>query len=563
MTHGRVLLVAASLGIIFSAWLYGFGVLDPREYAWLLHGDPAQHLLGATHFLSQPWKWPPGEISIEAQTSTSIVFVDAVPFLALAAKLFLWPVDWQYFGVWIWSAHPLMACASAHLLLRLKLSWQAALIGAAFFLLSPTVLLRAYGHEALMAQWIILAIFICMLFVQRTWSWLLVVSIALLVHPYLGAMALIFGLGFFIHRTVVLKPSAAGLVGFLTVMGAAVLTMWISGYFLGASEISSRGFGFFSANALTWLEPMDWFDFLRFHGRPTENAANWSVFFNGFGLATRGQYEGFAYLGLGMIGLTVLAVVLWGNRKAPVLPVGASSDAGGLKGLWQLAIGLSLLLALFALSNTITFGKWVLIDLPLPALLAEIAGVFRASGRFIWPLTYLLMLLVICAVASWRWGTFALASALVLQLIDLSPKLFELKGRFHQPARLASPLAQSPEWGQLFSRCPNLVVVGDSEDTAGWAAPALRALHQGARVRSISVARPSQKTQSEQIGLGAHAWPSQWTLDTVYLVVLNNSAIEGGSQWVGSAKNQPPSNFIDRELDSYRLIYSKHCELKG
>src|SRR5262249_43630272 len=47
-------------------------------------------------------------------------------------------------------------------------------------------------------------------------------------------------------------------------------------------------------------------------------------------------------------------------------------------------------LAMFAASNHVYLSSLRLVDLPLPRRLEIAAGFFRVSGRFIWPLTYLL-----------------------------------------------------------------------------------------------------------------------------------------------------------------------------
>ena len=152
--------LAALIALCFAAWLYGWRVVDPSSVQWLLHGDPAQHYIGSVFFSGEPWHWPPGRIDGLGDASTSVVFTDSIPLLAFAAKLLasigLWPKDWQYFGLWMLACHALAGWHAVALLQRLGVRNGVALqTGAAFFVCAPMLLLRAYGHEALMAHFVV------------------------------------------------------------------------------------------------------------------------------------------------------------------------------------------------------------------------------------------------------------------------------------------------------------------------------------------------------------------------------------------------------------------------
>src|SRR5207249_1228980 len=81
--------------------------------------------------------------------------------------------------------------------------------------------------------------------------------------------------------------------------------------------------------------------------------------------ATGGQYEGYAYLGLGVLALLVIALVLAPNR------------------LWQLVRGNAALVAAMALvivfsaSNHVYWGDHRLISYEYPALFEKVANQFR------------------------------------------------------------------------------------------------------------------------------------------------------------------------------------------
>ena len=90
--------------------------------------------------------------------------------------------------------------------------------------------------------------------------------------------------------------------------------------------------------------------------------------------ATGGQYEGFNYLGLGLL----LASVF-------VLPAEAHWLSRNARRHLALLIACAALLA-FAISHRVFVGDWLVATLPMP--LKPVLGIFRSSGRFFWLIGY-------------------------------------------------------------------------------------------------------------------------------------------------------------------------------
>ena len=156
-----------------------------------------------------------------------------------------------------------------------------------------------------------------------------------------------------------------------------------------------------------------------------------------------GQSEGFAYLGLGVLAL------LCGNAEA--------ARAWFAK-RWAAHVALVVLLAgyfLFALSTKVFIGNWLVLDVPIPASLAHFLGVFRASGRFFWPVGYTLVALgIVFAVRNYRSDRAVplLFVAALIQWIDTGPLRAEVAENFAHlwPAsldteRVASRVAEASE----------------------------------------------------------------------------------------------------------------------
>jgi hypothetical protein len=550
--------IAAVLGALFALWLYGARVVDPRSAAWLMQGDPAQHYVGSAFFLAEPWHWPPGRIDGFGDEPTSVVFTDSIPIVALVAKLFGVPAGLQYFGLWMVLCHALSGWFGARFLQRIRPAGRMQTAWAAlFFVAPPVLLLRAYGHEALMAHFLVIAALERALAPWRWGPWLVLAVVATLVHPYMalmvGTLAAAAGIAAIGQRELPL-PHAV-------VQGAATLalllaTAWCAGYFVGSGEVSAGGHGFYSANALTWLDPMHWREFMRFDPELQAQSREWSVLLPGLPQATGGQYEGFAYLGAGAIAAGVLALAA---RRRASGRVQLQEPSPIPRARWVAVVGACGFLALWALSLRASIGPWMLPEFPVPALLQKVLGVFRASGRLVWPLTYLVMGVSLVAVQRLRGAAWLIPALLVLQAVDLQAKLRELRVRFRSGPPHIEALVREPVWRNALQRCPRLELVSAAEATARWSAAALAAAEAGARFypaptarRSAEAAALRQKAVQELLATNA------WRNDTVYLL---SPPLPGGRTPDAVAASLP-AGLRHLRADGYELVVPAACETR-
>jgi hypothetical protein len=117
--------------------------------------------------------------------------------------------------------------------------------------------------------------------------------------------------------------------------------------------------------------------------------------------ATHGQYEGEAYIGSGAILLLVLCVVVTPHKVVACVKrysVGVATLAG---------------LAAYAASNLVYASDVLLVAYPLPQFAIDLGNYFRATGRFIWPLAYSLMILPVACIFRWWHPAAAIAAALL------------------------------------------------------------------------------------------------------------------------------------------------------
>lgn len=417
------------MGAIFFAWIAGPALIDPRSIEWLMKGDWVPHQFGWHYFRIEPWHWPPGRVlGYHAPLGTSVGLTDSIPLAAYLLKpLSRWlPAEFQYLGLWLLLCFTLQGALGARLVGRFSASAVTQALGGTLFVLLPTLLARV-AHAALVAHWLVLW---TLLIATRTEGrrhvaieWAALGLAAGMTQPYLAAMALP------LLAAVALDAGESAWPRRVTALGAAmaatVTGWWLSGLFVlrGDGALAEGGLGYFSLNLASFVV----------HG-------GWSQWMPTIRLATEGQiYEGFHYLGAGLLGLVAIAAVL-ARRQAgvPRLPP--------LWSRWVRAAAIAM--ALFALSPRVTLGPYVLVDVTGPW--AAPLAMFRSSGRFVWPLTYALLTWAIVTVdrrTAPRTALGVLALAVVVQVADLRDAYRFRHDAARDPAfhTWANPFA-SPAW---------------------------------------------------------------------------------------------------------------------
>lgn len=439
-------LTVGVLGVLVYLYLFGPATLNPVNYAWMLQGDPAQHYLGWQFFRNEPWQWPLGHITrLGMPAGTGIVFTDSIPLLALLLKPFsgLLPAEFQYFGLWMLACYLLTGYFALRLLGRFTDHRALRIVAASFFLLSPPLLLRGYGHEALMAQWLLLAGIDACLHGWQWPRWLVLVLVAALVHPYLLLMVLGLLLAANLQavagepRRLLLKRAGQNVL----ILGSLVAVLVAAGHFSAKGSLAGEGYGFFSMNMAALVDS------------ETEPKFGHARLVPDIPAATQGQYEGFLYLGGGMLALGLIAIGLLLARLGPPMPRQAHP-------LWPL-VAVAGLFWLLALSNQVTLGGWHLFTLPLPQSLLDLLSVFRASGRLGWLAFYLITLGILAVIVRRlpaRVALGVLTVALLLQAVDLASHYRGLRKAIHARTQWVTPL-QSPQWQAFAADAERLLIL--------------------------------------------------------------------------------------------------------
>lgn len=407
----RALLIVSAFGLV---WAHALGLTqfaDPTFIDWMIEGDWMGHLFGWLFTRNGPWAIPLAQApDLVAPSGSSAALTDAIPLLSVFGKLLspFFGQRMQLFGLWMVTG--VMGTGIAGVLVCrawLKDTASLALAGC-LFVMNPIVSTR-YGHPPFFAFWMLSGLVGACLWpvtslqsARRTAGVTLVLGfLACATNAYLAVMASLL-VGASIARLAWVSrsfkvPEAFGwlLAGPVT----SVTALWLFGFIAGArsspmGNLAIEGFGQFSADTLTFVNP-----------------TMWSRFLPPIAMGGR-QYEGFAYLGLGTIGLLLVRVgLLWKFRPT-------RSELA----TW-LPLGLAMaVMALYSLSNHVTVAGLRIADFSgFYAKLGPWPSVFRSSGRFVWPLFAWLTMAAALAVTRLRsaWvRRFVLGGAVLLQLVD-------------------------------------------------------------------------------------------------------------------------------------------------
>lgn len=534
--NSRAIQVVLPLLLGLSAFFLVVGprILNPTDIAWLpVFFDPPSHYLGWQFFRNAEWSFPIGlNPDFGLELGNAIVFSDSNPLLAFVFKPFssLLPENFQYIGLWLLICFLLQAWFAWRLVGLVAESPAVRLLGAGLFVFAPPMLWRMPSHSSLAGHFLILAALYLMLRPdrqRRALSWVLVLTVAALVHPYLLVMVAALWLAdlaqAWARRERPTRLAALELLGLPAIVGFAC---WQAGYFTIGTGVSAAGFGSFRMNLLAPLDPQGWS-----YGMKSLPAA-WRKI---------GEHEGFNYLGFGVVVLALFAMpaliaghtgLLAAARRRVIL-------SGTLAGLF-----------LFALSNKIGIGP-LQIELPLAEPLLRAASIFRCSGRMFWPLFYVLVLAMIFVVVrgyGTRTAIVLLAFALAIQAVDTSAGWRGIQKRLAiAPAPgWVTPL-QGPFWDQAAARYRKVRWVPPVNLSPHWHKLAAYAGRHGLSTDAVYLARVDPRAlEGAQKRALAAVNTGRYEADSLYLLNPNLLA--------SAARHIDPTTDLLARVDGFVLV---------
>lgn len=460
------------IGCLAFFLLVGPRALNPFNIVWLGHGDPATHYLGWLFFQNSEWSFPIGmNPKYGLELSNAIVFSDSIPLLAFFFKCFsnFLPEAFNYFGIWLMMCFVLQAWFGWKLTGLISRVNSIRILGAVFFIFAPPMLMRLSGHFSLVGHFLILAslyLALCPELSHRKLSWGILLIVSALVHAYFLAMVGILWLadlfGKVITRRLQISKVSSELIILLLII---FITCWQAGYFSVLKSVSDGQYGFYRINLLSLINPI-----------------GWSYILNDIPQAA-GEYEGFNFLGSGVILLLFFALPGLIDKKTTVFHA-----------LCKFPVILIALICMsaFSISNNIGIGPYEF-SYDIPDKIVTLASVFRSSGRFFWPVFYMIILFIFFVIArSYKKRTvqFLLVLAVVFQIVDNGGAYKRLRHQLmiKRSSAWSSPLVD-PFWDHAALKYAKIRWIQTANHSQHWRTIAYYAGTHGLSTDAVYLAR--------------------------------------------------------------------------
>ena len=391
-------------GLIFSLSLINFTanlkIINPNYTGWLQVGDGISEL-SWEFFRRQPILQFPLGLNPEygLEISSTMVFDGQIPILSLFFHPFseILPIRFQYFGLFLFFTFLLNFFFATKIFSLFKFTTLQVVLNSIILSISPVILNRYIEntHYALTSAWLIFwAIYLSLQKKEKFFSWLILFNLIVLIHFYYILFALvIYVLNSIIKNGLNFKYQIKSLIKFSLIVISTLLTMYISGYFYGGVESQDVGYGFFRSTLTSLIDPNTW----------SLTIVDISE--------TEGSYEGFSYVGLSTLVLSILWIFLIFRKRNYY-----NAD------IKFLAVGLSsLLLFIFSLSNKIAFATTEIFEYTVPYFFERFTNTFRSTGRYSWLLVFVIFIWISIQLRKKLNSilySFVLFSALIIQIID-------------------------------------------------------------------------------------------------------------------------------------------------
>ena len=412
----QVFIFSMLLGAVLFILIYGPYVLNPFYDDWIFltgERDMPQHYIGFCMYRTSPWQFPIGLVTTaSAPHDMSVIYTDAIPLFAFVGKLLdpVLPQIFQYLGIYGLISMMLTGGLGGLIIYEYTGEKSLAVISSMFYSMSWILIYRMFYHTSLTSHWLILLAFYLWKRLKpekdtaRNCLVLFCFSAAaLLIHPYLWAMCggiVAMSLAEYLMTSRDVKRTL--LYGAVFCM-TGLACLYVFGAFTGGTK-ASLGSGSYEANLNTFFNSM------------------------GYGLlpglpVALLQYEGFGYLGAGVLLLILIAAfAAAAGRTRPHMN----------RHRWMMLLT-AVCFIIFSIIPEISLGEHILVNIPLGKAGRTVVGIFRSNGRFIWPVCYMLLTAALVFVSrhmDTRRAVVLAVVCLILQTADMMPFLMEEHGKF-------------------------------------------------------------------------------------------------------------------------------------
>jgi len=300
-------IIATIAVIIIFHISYGLSALQPSNVSWLMtvRHDWGTHYLGWAFYKNEPWQFPLGKVDgYNFPVGTNVGYTDSIPLLAIFFKVFapLLSSDFQYFGIWLFLCHLLAAYFTIRLLRVFNINWVVTIAASVFIAANPVLLYRGM-HPALCGHWMLIACIYFYFLDKQSSNWkkillyqFLLVSFSATINPYLCAMVI--GFSFATPVKLCFYKNYFSWKYLLVYIAASLFSVWLLWFIMGMVSFGSQeNFGIPGAYGLYGFNLNGLF-----------NSAGYSPILPQLKQVSWHQYEGYMYLGAGMLLLLMLFI---------------------------------------------------------------------------------------------------------------------------------------------------------------------------------------------------------------------------------------------------------------
>lgn len=443
----------ALIGVIAFIIIYGVDYLDPTNDSWLINigSDLSIEYIGWQYYRASSWRFPLALIENAIYPDAfSTMYTDCPPILAVFWKLFspILPETFQYIGITGILTYALNGALASYLIYEITNNKPCSIIGSTFITLSPIVIARMYAQGPLTYHSIILLAILLFLKGEElnnsktcvhVMLWSFAMGLGAVTHIYYVPMVFSFVFSFYLIYAIKRKSATF----FLYIIVPCIWTiflMWVFGVLYGAHSYGAVGFG--SLN-------------FRLNGFFITGNTSYIQKLLGFHSSFRSDYEAYAYLGAGVFLLATICIVL-------VLKKSHKNVMERRLDSFLLPCGI---LTVFAMNPSITFNDIDIVRIPWPQFLVNIFSIFRANGRFIWPVVYAIELWLIVFVINnlKRSAIFVLTLALGIQIFDFCG-YYQGKQRYVDYLSEVEPALKDAIWNELADDGYNEIYIFNGSD---------------------------------------------------------------------------------------------------
>lgn len=499
------------IGIAAFIAVVGLGILNPHNVSWLLADfDMTLEYLGWAFYRYGPWTFPIGlNPNFGLDISSSIIYSNSMPLFAMVFKPFsaLLGEPFQFWGLWILLCFVLQAWMAWLLIGLITKDIWLKTFATGLLLFSPPMFSQIGFHNSTIGHFpILMALYLILRPTQnnRVLWWSILLPCTLMIHPYTFAMLVASWLADLLDKLLIQKKLSIFqvLLEMVCAFTTTILVAWQAGYFMNVSP-GETGFGMYRMNLLAIFDPSGF------------DAANWSFLYNLPWVRSNNNYEGFVYLGLGLIAVLLISLPMMARHYEKLIKL--------LRG--HVFIFLCLIcLTLFALSNNISIGPWTF-TVPLSPKLFSIASILRASARMFWPVFYVIAIagiyfLIRCY--SKKITTTVLGIALAVQIFDTSGAWLEIKNKINHPGAQPVSSLSDPFWADAAKHYKKVVRVPVWNEQAIWEKFANYAAQNQLGTNSVFMGRvDQQKIERSNQKIKEMLAQGKFEPDTLYIVEDN------------------------------------------